>query len=106
MARLDHQFTKVGRLTLFHSVARQRIDAFKFVAGQNPDTELHSHDSRLGWSRDLSPVTMLQAGLRFQTTRSVLKPEPNALVPASASASRSRSWVRKADSRSTGKKTH
>jgi len=81
MARLDHQFTKAGRLSLFHSIERQHIDAFKFVAGQNPDTELHSHDSRLGWSRELSPVTLLQAGFRFQTTRSVLKPEPNAVGP-------------------------
>ena len=83
MARLDHQLTKAGRLTLFHTVGRrrERIDAFQFVAGQNPDTELHSHDSRLGWSRDFSAVALFQAGVRFQTTRSVLKPEPNAVGP-------------------------
>ncbi len=81
MARLDHPFTKAARLTLSHSVARQRIDAFQFVAGQNPDTELHSQDSRLGWNVEFSPVTLLQAGFRFQTTRSVLKPEPNAVGP-------------------------
>ncbi|RPJ56851.1 MAG: hypothetical protein EHM23_22370 [Acidobacteria bacterium] len=79
--RLDHEFTKAAELTLFHAVSRQRIDAFQFVAGQNPDTELHSHDSRAGWSQELSPATLLQAGFRFQTTRSVLKPEPNAVGP-------------------------
>jgi hypothetical protein len=79
--RLDHDFTQAVRLTLSHSLGRQRIDAFQFVAGQNPDTELHSHDSRLGWTLDLSPVTVLQASFRFQTTRSVLKPEPDAVGP-------------------------
>ncbi len=81
LLRLDHSFTEAGQLTLSHSITRQRIDAFQFVSGQNPDTELHSHDSRVGWSQDLSPVTLLQAGFRFQTTRSVLKPEPNAVGP-------------------------
>ncbi|MFB3903436.1 MAG: TonB-dependent receptor domain-containing protein [Acidobacteriota bacterium] len=81
IARLDRDFLKAGRLALSHSLTRQRIDAFQFVAGQHPDTELHGHDSRLSWSVELSPISLLQAGFRFQTTRSVLKPEPNAVGP-------------------------
>ena len=44
--RLDRQPGARGRLSLFHAISRQSIDAFQLVAGQNPDTDIHTHRSR------------------------------------------------------------
>ena len=70
-----------GRLSAFHALSRQRIDAFQFVAGQNPDTEIHSHRSRLTYRHSFSPATDVALGVSFQRVRSALLPEPNAVGP-------------------------
>ncbi len=79
--RLDGDGVARGRLALSHTLTRQRVDAFQLVAGQNPDTEIHGHRSRLAWRRTLSPGSELAAGFGFSRTKSVLLPEPNAVGP-------------------------
>jgi hypothetical protein len=63
-------------LSVSHALLRSRQDAFQFVAGQNPDTEIHSHRSRITWRIGGTAV-----GFAFNRTRSLLTPEPNAVGP-------------------------
>jgi hypothetical protein len=79
--RLDRSVTSRSRLSALHVINRQRIDAFQFVAGQNPDTDLHTHRARLTWSYTPSGATSLALGAGFTRLRSVLTPEPNAVGP-------------------------
>lgn len=70
-----------GGLVLSHTIGRQRVDAFELVAGQNPDTEIHNHRSRLGYLRHFSDATEGAFGAAFTRTMSDLRPEPNAVGP-------------------------
>lgn len=79
--RLDRDAGKNGRLTLLQGIKRQRTNAFQLVAGQNPNSEIHTLRSRLNYSRALSPGTEFVAGISFQRTKSVLVSEPNAVGP-------------------------
>jgi hypothetical protein len=79
--RLDRQLTAQSRISASQTLARQRIDAFQFVAGQNPDTEIHTHRSRLTWRYVPSGNTELALGGGFTRVKSVLAPEPNAVGP-------------------------
>ncbi len=80
-ARLDREAGSSGRVSLFYSLSRNRIDAFQFVAGQNPDNEIHAHIARIAYRRAISPATGVEAGFGFQRAKSVLLPEPNAVGP-------------------------
>ncbi len=79
--RLDHDISDAGRLSLFQGLSRQRILAFQLVAGQNPDTEIHSHRSRISYRHAISSSTEAAFGMTFNRVVSVLKPEPNAVGP-------------------------
>ena len=79
--RLDRNITERDRVFLFHSLNRQRIQAFQLVAGQNPDTDVHSHRTRATWRRDFSPATDASFGFGFSRVMSDLRPEPNAVGP-------------------------
>lgn len=79
--RLDRSLGGRDQLFLSHSIDRQRILAFQFVAGQNPDTTIHSHRARLSWRRLLSPVHEFSLGAQFHRNRTDLLPEPNAVGP-------------------------
>lgn len=79
--RLDRNLGARDQLFLSHSVDRQRILAFQFVAGQNPDTSIHSHRARLTWRRVLSPVQEWSLAAAFHRNRTDLLPEPNAVGP-------------------------
>lgn len=80
-ARLDRDFPRGHRLLLSHTLDRQRIDAFQFVAGQNPDTELHTHRARIGWLWTIGPKSNLLLSAQFSRARSLLVSEPNAVGP-------------------------
>ncbi|MGB9606060.1 MAG: hypothetical protein ACPL88_09315, partial [Bryobacteraceae bacterium] len=79
--RLDRRTSSLGRLSLSHALSRQREAAFQLVAGQNPDTDIHTHRSRLSWRWEASAMTSVAAGLAFDRTRSWLRPEPRAVGP-------------------------
>jgi hypothetical protein len=79
--RLEHDLDTRNRIVVSHTLNRQRIDAFQLVAGQNPDTEIHGHRSRLSWRRNLGAGSELLAGFAFNRSKSVLLPEPNAVGP-------------------------
>ncbi len=79
--RWDLDPSEHGRLSLDYAPRRQRTDAFQLVAGQNPDTEIHSHRARLTYRHTLSPATEVAAGVAFNRVKSVLRPEPNTVGP-------------------------
>ncbi len=79
--RLDRNLGARDQLFLSHSIDRQRILAFQFVAGQNPDTTIHSQRARLTWRRVLSPVQEWSLAAAFHRNRTDLLPEPNAVGP-------------------------
>jgi hypothetical protein len=57
------------------------VDAFQFVAGQNPDTTIRGHRLNATYRRSWSPSTVLETGFRYQRTKSLLEPEENAVGP-------------------------
>lgn len=77
-ARLDHDLGRLGRLTLQHNLTRQATDAFQLVAGQNPDSNIHTHRTQLSWRYSPSANTTLTSGFTFQRARTVFVAEPNA----------------------------
>lgn len=78
--RLDRELGVSDRLFVSHYLSRQREEAFRFVAGQNPDTDVHAHRSRLSW-RHAAAGGELAAGFAFDRVRSWLRPEPRAVGP-------------------------
>jgi hypothetical protein len=78
--RLD-QTLGPDRLTARWSFTNQRVDAFQFVAGQNPDTNTKNHSARLTWQRAFSAATVGEFSLGFDRVHSLLAPEPNAVGP-------------------------
>ena len=74
--RYDSAIKTKYRLGLFYSANHQNIDAFQFVAGQNPDTDLKNHTARATLIRGNFQLTA-----QFQRNLSLLVPEPNAVGP-------------------------
>lgn len=79
--RLDRALGTRARLFLSHTIARQAVDAFQLVAGQNPDMNIHSHRSRATLVWTPSALTELSFGAGFTRTASLLALEPNAVGP-------------------------
>ncbi|MCC6857050.1 MAG: hypothetical protein IT158_00740 [Bryobacterales bacterium] len=79
--RLDRDLSSRDRLSLFQFLNRQRIDAFQLVAGQNPDTEIHTLRSQLTYRRQLAAGAEMVLGGAFNRIRSGLAAEPNAVGP-------------------------
>jgi hypothetical protein len=65
-----------------YNLTSQSVDAFQLVAGQNPDTRTHAHQTRLTWTRAWSAATTTDFSVGFDRVYSRLSPEPNAVGPA------------------------
>jgi hypothetical protein len=70
-----------GRLVLSYFLSRLDQHAFELVAGQNPDSQIHTHRAGLTYDRPLSGGSTISVALGFQRVKSVLLPEPNAVGP-------------------------
>ncbi|MBA3972859.1 MAG: hypothetical protein C0504_01420 [Candidatus Solibacter sp.] len=79
--RIDLILPHDQRLMANYSNDRQRIRAFKFVAGQNPDTDIHATQTAVTWTRQLTPATGISITAAYQRGISLLRPEPNAVGP-------------------------
>lgn len=80
-ARLDQSIGDRNRLMFRHTYTNQNIDAFQFVAGQNPDTTTKNHSARATWQRIVAPATNGEFSMGFDRVHSLLVPEPNAVGP-------------------------
>ena len=79
--RLDRDLAKRGKLGLGYVFTSQSVDAFQFVRGANPDTEIKNHRPRVTWSRSWSPKTVTDVSVGFDRIGSLLIPEPNNFGP-------------------------
>lgn len=79
--RLDQAVGACDRLVFDYRFLAQSVDAFQFVAGQNPDTDTKSHRARLTWNRAWSAATVSDLSLGFDRLASLLVPEENAVGP-------------------------
>ncbi len=79
--RLDGKAGAKGMLSLFHDFSRQNIRAFQLVAGQNPDTAIHSQRSRIAYRIAPSAVTEFSFGANYTRLRSDLHADPTAVGP-------------------------
>jgi hypothetical protein len=76
--RLDGAVGERGQINASHTINRQTIHAFQLLAGQNPDTVIHSQDARLTYRYLPSEATELSFGANYSRLRSDLHPEPHA----------------------------
>ncbi|MDX2032163.1 MAG: hypothetical protein SF339_15930 [Blastocatellia bacterium] len=81
-ARLDHTLNSRDRLALRYAFTGQVVNPFQFIAGQNPDTFIKSHNARITWHRAWSANLVGDFTLGFDRTTSLLRPEKNAVGPS------------------------
>ncbi len=79
--RWDTRFNDRDRLGLSYAFTNQQVDSFQFVAGQNPNTDTHSHTARASFSRSVSATTTILASGGFDRVTTLIRPEPNAVGP-------------------------
>jgi hypothetical protein len=79
--RLDTPFADGSKLIASHTLDRSKTLAFQLVAGQNPDTTIHTQRSRLAWLKSISTATQLQLAASFSRVRSALVSPPGAVGP-------------------------
>ncbi|MEZ5355118.1 MAG: hypothetical protein R2762_20985 [Bryobacteraceae bacterium] len=72
--QLDQRMGTRDRITLRYGFTAQSVDAFQFVAGQNPDTDTKSHTARITWNRAWSAMTTMDASVGFDRLGSLLQP--------------------------------
>jgi hypothetical protein len=59
----------------------QRVVAFQFVKGQNPNTANKNHNARITWNRTVSADTILDLSVGFDRQGSLLLPTGDAVGP-------------------------
>ena len=79
--RLDQDLGPRDKIIAQHTFLNQKVMAFEFVAGQNPDSDIKSHNARLTWNHVFNPRSLLDVTLGFDRIHSLLTPEPNAVGP-------------------------
>lgn len=79
--RLDQTVGGKDTLALQYQFTSQSVDAFQFVAGQNPDTDTKSHLARIVWTRNWNARTLTNFSISFDRLTSLLAPEENAVGP-------------------------
>ena len=79
--RLDRDLGARDRLLWRYQFTSQQVDAFQLVAGQNPDTDTHSHTGAMTWTRTVSASTVADFSLGFERVTTNIRPEPNAVGP-------------------------
>ena len=84
--RIDHTLSGRDNLTVQYQFTSQNVDAFQFVAGQNPNTDTKSHLARLVWTRQVNAATVLHLTASFDRLTSLLEPEKNAVGPMVSTA--------------------
>jgi hypothetical protein len=79
--RLDQDLGAHDKIFAQHTFTNQKVMAFEFVAGQNPDTNTKSHNARLTWNHQFDARSLIDFTVGFDRVHSLLVPEPNAVGP-------------------------
>ncbi len=67
------------QLVLRYNYTGQRVDAFQFVRGMNPNTRTKSHGARITWNHTWTPNTILNLTAGFDRQRAQLLAAPGTL---------------------------
>src|SRR6266545_4539380 len=70
--RLDQTLRGRNRIFAQHAFTNQKVRAFQFVAGQNPDTNTKSHNARITWDHRFNSRALLDVTLGFDRVHSLL----------------------------------
>ena len=79
--RIDQGAGARDRITLRYLFTSQHVEAFQFVAGQNPNTDTRAHTARITWQRQWSAATVMSVSAGFDRIGSLLVPDKNAVGP-------------------------
>jgi hypothetical protein len=79
--RLDQELSSHDKIFAQYAFTNQKVMAFEFVAGQNPDTNTKSHNARLTWNHLFDARSLIDFTIGFDRVHSLLVPEPNAVGP-------------------------
>jgi hypothetical protein len=79
--RLDQTLGAGNSLALHYQFTSQKVDAFQFVAGQNPNTGTKSHLARIAWTRQWNAETVTYLSLSYDRLRSRLEPDEQSVGP-------------------------
>ena len=79
--RFDQDLGPRDKIVARHTFTNQKVMAFEFVAGQNPDTDTKSHNARLTWNHVFDVRSFLDFTIGFDRIHSLLTAEPNAVGP-------------------------
>ena len=79
--RIDQTLTSSDRLVLRQQTVHQRVLAFQFIKGQNPDTTTRSNQSRITWIHQQGPSTTINVSLGFDRVVSQIAPANDNLGP-------------------------
>jgi hypothetical protein len=79
--RLDQDLGARDKIFAQYAFTNQKVTAFEFVAGQNPDTNTKSHNVRLTWNHLFDARSFIDFTIGFDRVHSLLAPEPNAVGP-------------------------
>ena len=78
----DQQLSKRDRVIVRHTLVLQKVDAFAFVKGQNPNTTTRASDARLTWQRTLNAATEFSASTGFDRNHTLIVPKADSVGPS------------------------
>ena len=78
---IQHDPASRDRVMATYQFVGQVVDAFQFVAGQNPNTDTKSHRARLTWTREWSSATLTSLSGGFDRVGSLLVPDSTSPGP-------------------------
>jgi hypothetical protein len=64
------------RVIFRYQFTGQRVDAFQFVRGQNPNTRNKSHGARITWDHTFAPQTIMNLSIGFDRQGSLITAAP------------------------------
>lgn len=74
--QLTQRLTSADRLMFRYQFTGQKVDAFQFVRGQNPNTRNKSHTVRITWDHTLGARTVMNTTAGFDRQGSLLAAAP------------------------------
>ena len=78
----DQRLSPRDQLLARHTLVLQKVDAFEFIKGQNPNTTARTSDARLTWQRVVSPATQFTVSAGFDRSHTLIVPKADAVGPS------------------------
>jgi hypothetical protein len=85
-SRIDLPLRRDSQLALRYQFTAQQVHAFQLVAGQNPNTDTHSHTAVITWSRPFSAATLGSFSAAFEGLTTLIRPDSGAVGPSANAA--------------------